>query len=154
MHHDWLKMHIPNFYSHCLNFLTRGRMPLWWMTLMYMCLYFMTLNDKCCVSPSPLCARVGTGWCEEGIHKNRGQILPAAETGRAAQDGHGQYHRPVFVQEGDWNKYTLSLLTSAITKTLPNKNGQSQKAFTLQNSALCGVKRDKGIWFIWIFVEH
>lgn len=47
----------------------------------------------------PVC--LGTGWCEEGIHKNGGQILPAAETGRAAQDGHGQSHKPVFVQGGD-----------------------------------------------------
>lgn len=41
---------------------------------------------------------LGNGRCEEGIHKNGGQILPAAEAGRAAQDGHGQSHRPLFVQ--------------------------------------------------------
>lgn len=39
--------------------------------------------------PSPPSVCAGAGRCEEGIHKNGGQILPAAETGRAAQDGHG-----------------------------------------------------------------
>lgn len=52
-------------------------------------------------TPPPVC--LGTGWCEEGIHKNRGQILPAAEAGRAAQDGHGQSHKPVFVRGREWD---------------------------------------------------
>lgn len=45
-----------------------------------------------------LCVCPGSGRREEGIHKNGGQILPAAEVGRAAQDGHGQSHRPLFVR--------------------------------------------------------
>lgn len=86
--------------------------------------------------PPPVC--LGIGRCEEGIYKNRGQILPAAEAGRAAQDGHGQSHRPLFVQGGDWDDYTFCLLTRAITKTLPNENGQiSQNPFhTLEYSPL------------------
>lgn len=90
----------------------------------------MTSNDKlsCISSPHPpVCP--GIGRCEEGIHKNGGQILPAAEAGRAAQDGHGQSHRPLFVRGGDRDDYTFCLLTRAITKTLPdNKMGKkSQK---------------------------
>lgn len=56
-------------------------------------------------TPPPVC--LGVGRCEEGIHKNGGQILPAAEAGRAAQDGHGQSHRPLFVQGVDWDDYTF-----------------------------------------------
>lgn len=48
--------------------------------------------------PTPPPVSLGAGRCEEGIHKNRRQILPAAEAGRAAQDGHGQSHRPLFVR--------------------------------------------------------
>lgn len=52
--------------------------------------------------PTPVCLSVcpGSGGREEGSHKNGGQVLPAAEVGRAAQDGHGQSHRPAFVPAG------------------------------------------------------
>lgn len=109
----------------------------------------------------------GIGRCEEGIHKNRGQILPAAEAGRAAQDGHGQSHRPLFVYEGgsDDNSFFFSffcLLTRAVTKKLPNQNGQkSLKAFhSTEDSPECwkplvhGFAWDKVAEFVSMFVEH
>lgn len=91
----------------------------------------------------PVC--LGTGWCEEGIHKNGGQILPAAETGRAAQDGHGQSHKPVFVQGGDGDDCFFLPSDRAITKTSPNINGQ--KIRSLLYMAIDGINRSH-----WLFV--
>ena len=40
----------------------------------------------------PLLSPAGAGRCEEGIHQDGGQLLPAAEAGGAAEAGHGGSH--------------------------------------------------------------
>lgn len=66
------------------------------------------------LQPPDFCVCPGTGRREEGIHKNGGQMLPAAEVGRAAQDGHGQSHRPLFVRGSEWNGHAVLLPARAI----------------------------------------
>lgn len=77
--------------------------------------------------PPGLCVCPGAGRREEGIHKNRGQILPAAEVGRAAQDGHGQSHRPLFVRGSECNAHAVFLPTGAIA-TLSLSRSEEKKA--------------------------
>lgn len=76
------------------------------------------------LQPPDLCVCPGPGRREEGIHKNGGQMLPAAEVGRAAQDGHGQSHRPLFVWGSEWNGHAVLLLARAIaTLSLSRREG-------------------------------
>lgn len=55
-------------------------------------------------------------------------MLPAAEVGRAAQDGHGQSHRPLFVRGSEWNGHAVLLPARAIATLSLSRREKKKKA--------------------------